>query len=243
MRTLLSVFAAVVFLTSAAQAEFLFDNFDTGRGLSNGATLVQPALGSSAMDAVAGGTRTATITGAGTDWREGNFNNAPGPAFLNLTPNQQSIRNNIGPGTLTLDYALASVFDFTNIGQQFLQFHMFENVTPGGTWTYDVTIASGASTATVSGTVEGGTPPAGVLTLEDDDFGAAGLAISTMIDRISITLSGPNGGQLNRTDSGLGARIVAVPEPSAIALLGLTGIGGVMVARRRRKSQKAAESV
>lgn len=34
--------------------------------------------------------------------------------------------------------------------------------------------------------------------------------------------------------------ITAVPEPSSIAMLGLTGLGGVIVARRRRKNQETA---
>ena len=56
------------------------------------------------------------------------------------------------------------------------------------------------------------------------------------IDRISLTVSGPNGGVLSRTNVGIGARILAVPEPSSIALLGLTGLGGVIVVRRRRQN-------
>ena len=241
MKRILSLIALVFCFAPVSQAEFLIDNFDTGRGLSNGATLGQPALGSTAMDVTGSGvTRTATITGSGTDWREGNFNNTPGPSFLNTTANQHSIRNNIGAGSLTLDYAFALDFDFTNTGQQILQFHLFENVTPSGTWNYLVTLADGAMTSTLAGVVAGGNPPRGALTLVASDF--AGLTFATTIDRISITLSGPNGGGLSRTNSGLGARIVAVPEPTSIALLGLTGIGGVLVARRRRKGEKAEES-
>ena len=240
MNRIASFIALVFCFASVSQAEFVIDNFDTGRGLSVGATLGQPALGSTAMDITGiGVTRTATITGSGTDWREGNFNNAPGPSFLNLVANQHAMRNNNGSGSLTLDYAFASDFDFTNTGQQFLQFHLFENVSPSAAWNYVVTLADGAVTSTLAGAVQGATF-SGAVTLAAGDF--AGLSFATTIDRISITLSGPNGGGLNRTNSGLGARIVAVPEPTSIALLGLTGIGGVLVARRRRKGEKAEES-
>jgi len=49
----------------------------------------------------------------------------------------------------------------------------------------------------------------------------------------------------NLTDSS-GSRVLtigniaAVPEPTSIALLGLTGLGGVVVVRRRRKAEKTA---
>lgn len=247
MRILLSLTAVLCTITSVANAEFVFDDFSTGRGLSNSAATMGTgaALGGTAMDAVAGGTRTATITGSGTDWREGGYNNVAngGPAFLNLTdPNQHAMRNNVGGGTITLNYDLAADFDFTNTATEFLQFHLFENVTPGGTWNYTVEVADGASVASLSGAVIGGSPPGGVLNFEDSDFGAP-LTFASTIDRISIMLSGPNGGGLGRTNSGLGARIIAVPEPSAIALLGLTGIGGVIFARRRRKTEKEQKSV
>lgn len=243
MRISLALSLLLVATSSVANAELVIDAFDQGRGLSIGTTLNGGIpLGASAIDNLnqdIAGTRTATITGAGTDWREGGYVNNPSN-FLNLVSNSHSIRNNVGPGTLTLDYNFATDFNFSQIGQHILQFHLFQNVTPGGTWTYTVTIADGGTSTSLSGSVVGGAPPGGALTLTAADFGIVGLAIAPTIDRITLLVTGPNGGQLGRTNSGTGAKISAVPEPASLALLGVTGLAGVVVARRRKKTTEAA---
>lgn len=243
MRTLWLVPVLLIAASASARSEMVIDAFNQGRGLSNGTTMNGGVpLGSTAVDnlnAGIGGTRTATITGSGTDWREGGYVNSPSN-FLNLTPRQSVLRNNVGPGSLTLDYNFATDFDFTNSAQYVLQISLFQGVTPASSWSYTVTIADGGTATSRSGLVVGGAPPGGVLTFVASDFGPVGLAIASTIDRLTLTVNGPNGGALSRTNSGTGARIVANPEPASLALLGLTGLGGVFVARRRKKSEQAA---
>lgn len=243
MRISLLAHVLLITVSASARAELVIDAFNQGRGLSNGTTMNGGVpLGSTAVDnlnAGIGGTRTSTITGSGTDWREGGYVNSPSN-FLNLAPKQSVLRNNVGAGSLKLDYNFATDFDFTNTGQYVLQISLFQGVTPPGTWSYTVTIADGGTATSRSGSVVGGAPPGGVLTLRASDFGPVGLAIASTIDRLTVIVSGPNGGTLSRTNSGTGARIVANPEPASIILLGLTGVGGVLVARRRKKSEQDA---
>ena len=236
MRNLLTVFTVLCFLAPVADAEFVIDAFNQGRGISGsvppGTINGGVSLGSSAVDNLnqgIAGTRTATVTGFGTVWREGGYINSPSN-FQNLAARSQVLQNTNGAGSLTLDYNFSSDFDFSSHGSNTLIFDLFQNVTPGAAWNYVIQIADGLSTASISGALQGGL----VLTLKQEDFGTP--AFASTIDRISLTVSGPNGGVVNRTNVGAGARILAVPEPSSIALLGLTGLGGVIVARRRRQN-------
>ncbi len=224
----------LVLASSVANAELVIDAFDQGRGLSNPGSSMNSGggpLGSTATDNLnkgIGGTRTATITGFGTDWREGGYVNNPSN-FFNLAPKQFALRNTNGAGTLTLDYNFSSNFDFTSGASYVLLFDIFTNVTPGTQWNYTLTIADGGSTAAIAGQAAGGK----ALQVRASDFG--GPVFASTIDRITLVLAGPNGGQILRTNSGLGAKISAVPEPFTLGLLGVTGLFGLVVARRRAK--------
>lgn len=229
MRILLFCSFAALVSGHAAHGEMVLDVFDQGVLIETAPT----QFGATSNTATIGltqdisGTRTATVSGTGVDWREGGGTGVP--------VHEHFLRANGGsPGTLTLDYNLTSAVDFTSSASHVLLLDIFGNVTPGTAWTYLLAVGSGASSASVSGTLSGGT----VLTVEDDDFGSP--AFASAVDRITLSLFGPNGGVVNQTAAAGGARILFVPEPSSFALLGLTGLGGVCVARRRRKSEKTS---
>lgn len=63
--------------------------------------------------------------------------------------------------------------------------------------------------------------------------------LKTLGFKFQSTSTVPDGFGGNVASLSIGS-IAAVPEPSSIALLGLTGLGGVVVARRRRKTQETA---
>lgn len=105
-------------------------------------------------------------------------------------------------------------------------------------------VSGGDWTLTVTATGAGGNVP-----------GSAAYAIAegtpeTILDLTALSNVGNLNGltsldfSLRKDAAGLGqfvvSNIAAVPEPTSIALLGLTGLGGVVIARRRRKVEEAA---
>ena len=115
-----------------------------------------------------------------------------------------------------------------------LEANVFDNATGG----LDVAVAvASAGQTTGTGSILGITSLIGFDLVETISNGNGHLAALADADSITLTITNnATGGFVPLTTFSFGGQIAAVPEPTSIALLGLTGIGGVIAVRRRRKS-------
>lgn len=160
------------------------------------------------LDDNVAGTRSATTT------------NAVGFAQFTTSGNGgvSFISNFGGTSTIDLLYAFGSPLNTTTSGVVNLSFRVFESVVGG--WTAAVSINGGAfstATAVTSGSTINIVPGVNVSNID-----------LRLISAGNGTISNP----------GLKASIVANPEPASLCLLGLTGMAGAFVARRRLKFAK-----
>lgn len=209
----LSVSLLVLFACcAAAQAEVVIDDFD--QSLSVGAGSVNVTV----LNDDIGGTRTITTNG--------NSSVVTGSGLFRANAVSSG-----GTGFITMVYDFATTLNLTIFSNQTLGLDLFRTVV--GTMSVDLSVGSGAGAAsssfatfTVPPTVDG------VSVIASDWAGTADLSA---VDQLSLTFTPTAGSVIESTPN---ANITAAPEPTSMALLGLTGIGGFVIARRRRNKQK-----
>ncbi|MCR9200667.1 MAG: PEP-CTERM sorting domain-containing protein [Planctomycetaceae bacterium] len=224
MKKLLLVASALVLATAAeSKADFVLDDFAIAQTVqtlpvTGGTVTTAPGVDRTITTPPLPAPFTTISTGGG------NFN-ATGTAIGSV---------------FTMTYDFATPFDLHSTGSGLaanpLVLDLFDTVE--GAWELVATYTSSTAGASASFAPIAITAPT-VIGLDGRDLGN-GLLAST-VDSVDLVFTATAiGGGGVATFGNTAASIAAVPEPASIALLGLTGLCGTVIVRRRKAKKEIA---